>query len=153
MKKIKVVKKANILWLISLFLISCSSPKKENTTVKDENKALSEFDFNAQQRADWRSLSGDWKDGPFKAILKNNNFKQDCIECGSILLKVHFQVDSQGDITEIILVDSEIDCSRKSEDERKKLETLILESFKTLKFPVSLRNILIEASIGNPTKC
>lgn len=152
-----------LLWLISSVLFCYSISSKQNffanknepvmNSTKQQDTILLEDHFTEEQYAQWKEFLRNWQRSSYAEILSKEKFSQDCIDCGSILLKLELSLDKDGKCTDMTLLESIIDCSGRSVSERKKLETLLLNNIKTLSFPGFLRNHKVQVRIGKATKC
>jgi hypothetical protein len=152
-----------LLWLISSVLLCYNMSSNQNmfanknepvmNSTKQQDTILLEDHFTEEQYAQWKEFLRNWQRSSYAEILSKEKFSQDCIDCGSILLKLELSLDKNGKCTDMALLESIIDCSRRSVPERKKLETLLLNNIRTLSFPEFLRNQKVHVRMGKATKC
>lgn len=142
-------------FLIIVFCLTNCSNLENNQQKKDSDqmKVLNLSQLNAKQLEDWKLFFDKWILGEFKRCLQTNNFKMDCIDCGSIYLDVQLTVDKNGKLSNLKIITEEIDCSEKSQEQIQKLSKCMLSYFEKNNYPESLKNIILETRLGKVTRC
>jgi hypothetical protein len=116
-------------------------------------KVITTDEMNEQQALAWKSLFDSWLRDKFRPALKALDYKQDCIQCGDIYFVTQFHIDQKGQVSTFAIVHEEIDCHGKTAEQNDKLRKTITNDFKGWIFPASLRNLIIEARMGQVTRC
>ena len=101
----------------------------------------------------WNTLFDSWMRDTFRPILKALHYKQDCIQCGDIYFVTRFYIDQEGHVSKYKIVREEIDCSSKTAQQNNELRKMITSGFVAWIFPPSLKNMIIEARMGEVTRC
>jgi hypothetical protein len=111
-------------------------------------------DFTEQQYAEWFEITGEWQKGPYQSdCLNQHDFKQDCMDCGDIIVMVEFEVDDLGNISSLVEIEDLIECFNRPTEQLIELKQNIMASFSKLILPKSLRNLILTVSIGQGTYC
>ena len=118
-----------------------------------EPKIISTEHMNKEQSLAWGTLFDDWVRDEFRPTLKMLDYKQDCVQCGDIYFVTQFYVDQEGHVREFKIVREEIDCRSKTTRENDDLRERLTSSFAGLIFPPSLRGVIVEARMGEVTRC
>jgi hypothetical protein len=115
---------------------------------------LNMHDFTLEQFRLWEDATIDWIADDFvNGCLKNAGFKQDCHDCGNVNVGVKITVDASGKITAITEQDLNIDCGRRTEQERQAVKACMIESFQKVNLPAPFRDRVLVVSIGRSTLC
>lgn len=109
--------------------------------------------MNKNQLLEWNTMFGSWLRERFRPILKALDYKQDCIQCGDIYFITRFYVDQEGHVSKFEIVREEIDCSSKTEQQNNELRKAIANGFGAWIFPPTLKNMIIEARMGEVKRC
>ncbi len=143
--------------IMCYFFTACgntNNSEKEMEMNEQIEKILSFDDFTPQQFVDWNDLMEKWWFEDFKVnYLDLKNIIQDCIDCADITIVVSFFVDDQGMIGEVDEIEDVIDCPNRSIEELLELKKEVINSFKKLIIPESLRNVKLNVPIGRSTLC
>ncbi|HEY9206914.1 MAG TPA: hypothetical protein VIO58_13460 [Candidatus Methanoperedens sp.] len=105
------------------------------------------------QLLEWNMMFDSWLRNKFRPGLRALHYKQNCIQCGDIYFIVRFYVDKEGHISKYKIVREEIDCNNKTVQQNNELRKTITNDFIEWIFPPSLRNIIIEARMGEVKRC
>lgn len=106
----------------------------------------------AQSQA-WRALFDSWLRDEFYPGLAALQYKQDCLQCGDIFFVTRFYVDRQGRVSQYEIVREEIDCRGKTTEQNDELRARITGGFGAWLFPPPLTGMIIEARMGQVTRC
>ena len=109
--------------------------------------------MNKDQLLAWNTLFDSWLCNKFRLSLRALHYKQNCIQCGDIYFVTRFYVDQEGHVSKYKIVREEIDCSSKTAQQNNELRKTITNGFVSLIFPPSLKNMTIEARMGEVTRC
>jgi hypothetical protein len=101
----------------------------------------------------WNPLFDLWLQDVFRPTLKALNYKQDCTQCGDIYFITRFYVDSEGRVSQYEIVREEIDCRNKTTQQNDEMRQALTYNFRNWTFPPALRNRIIEARMGEVTRC
>ncbi len=138
-----------LLFMLSFsFCINNSSFAQVNDTIPADT-IIKTFDLNDEQWHVWDSIYEYWLKNEFPRCLKMNKLKLSCPHCESIYLTVNFYIDSKGKLSKYKIVKENVCWSKATTS----LKNGMLKYFKSLEFPPPLRNINIQAIIGNGLKC
>ncbi|MEK6337407.1 MAG: hypothetical protein AABM67_20990 [Acidobacteriota bacterium] len=118
-----------------------------------EPKIISTEHMNKEQLRDWSTLFDGWVRDEFRPTLKTLAYKQDCVQCGDIYFVTQFHVDQEGYVREFKIVREEIDCRSKTVPENDALREKLTSNFTGWIFPPSLRGVIVEARMGEVTRC
>jgi hypothetical protein len=109
--------------------------------------------MNKDQLLAWNTLFDSWLRNEFRPSLKKLHYKQDCMQCGDIYFITRFYVDQEGHVSKYKIVREEIDCNNKTDQQNNELRETITNGFEAWIFPPSLKNMIIEARMGEVTRC
>ncbi len=102
-----------------------------------------------EQFGDISVITDNWLKNDFQLCLKKEKIKMSCAHCSSVYLKVIACIDSTGRLSSYTKIKTNV-CGREMKTE---MENCMMNYFKSLIFPVSLRNTKIELFLGNGLKC
>ncbi len=132
-----------------LILLFCNTTYSQNITAFPVDTIIKTHDLNTQQWHVWDSISNYWLKNEYTACLKKNNLKLSCGHCESIYLVVNLYINNDGKLSKYDIVKDKV-CGSKATT---KLKNCFLNYFNTIVFPPPLRNINIQAHLGNGLKC
>lgn len=154
------------LMCLVLFTWACSGEsnqqKSENEAMPDTPAVKKERDItmiiptdslSPDQQEQWDTISSKWMYDTFSPALKKHGFKQDCIDCADIYFTARISIDNNGRVTKLDIVSQTIQCKKKSEQQTEALIKDLMEPLRSVTFPTKLRNMTLEAGIGQRTKC
>src|SRR5260221_5111467 len=109
--------------------------------------------MDAPRLAAWNKLFNVWVSDVFRPALRALDYKQDCIQCGDIYFVTRFFIDKDGHVKKYEIVREEIDCNDKTVKQNDELKASVSEGFGEWIFPAVLGNIVVEARMGEVTRC
>jgi hypothetical protein len=112
-------------------------------------KRILSYDLQGSAWTAWKAIDKDWMENQYWACLKKFNLKMSCAGCENIYIDVELHINAEGRLASYKILKENI-CSGKITSD---LEQAFLAYFKTLTFPESLRNLIIEARLGTGLKC
>lgn len=154
--------RVDIIRPISLFVLliaggltipSCSQNNHSQPEKEMSQNIRTEKDLTAEQQLDWYTFLQEWQINEFNGQLKTLGFRQDCVDCSNIVWTMQLSVDEAGKLTNLDIVNRDIQCPNKSKEQIQELENKVIESFKQQKFPTFLKSMITELKVGRASKC
>jgi hypothetical protein len=128
--------------------ISHKSFAQNNNTIPADT-IIKTHDLDREQWQAWDSISNYWLKNEYPLCLKKNKLKLSCGHCESVYLLVNFYIDKEGKLSKYEIIKDKA-CGSNATI---KLKNCFLSYFLNIIFPPPLRNINIQAHIGNGLKC
>ncbi|HNZ43021.1 MAG TPA: hypothetical protein PLI16_02315 [Bacteroidales bacterium] len=138
-----------LIVFIAAILSTINLPAQEDTYHKNDSIINYQNLDSDEARQAWAAMHETWLTCCFYDCLKQNNIALSCARCEKVMLTVDFKIDSNGRATEYRII-KENRCGKPFSE---KLKQCFLEYFLEATFDETLRNIVLEISIGNGLKC
>jgi hypothetical protein len=142
--------KTRLAWPAILMAVLGSGGAQIQTPVPaGGSPRIAEVDLTGGAWTDWKSIKDDWMKNHYGACLEKFKLKMSCAQCANIHVDAELRIDAQGRLESHKILKSNI-CSESISPD---LEKAFLDYFRELRFPISLRSLILEARLGTGLKC